>query len=432
VIAAPSAALVCSIALIAWAVAMRALSGTWLQPSAFFALWWCFAGIAPLILMPNDPVGVNAMAWLVAASIAFSLGALVGNWGFKTRRLAEPPATTDRELAAFSAVCFGAVMLGLGSNVAFVLGTPGISFSDGFSIENLVLASNLGYLARFGDVGVAAPPRLSQALLPFVYLAPAAGAIVFALGRRPRYKILGLVSFLPAIAVTILQTAKAATLIAMTLWFSCYFATRLRQGKLAVFTRAHLIAALVIGTIVTTFFFAVGLARLATTDVTLLNVVLVKIATSAFGHMTVFSHWLSEYMSSGVSPTLGAVTFAGPLELLGFGHRAPGLFENFVDLAIGETSNVFTGFRPLIQDFTVAGALVALALVGAVGGAGFRLVAAGKWSAVPLLLIAYVTIFWTPVTWFWIYNSLTATVVAIALIVLFVRVWRGRHHAATA
>jgi oligosaccharide repeat unit polymerase len=306
------------------------------------------------------------------------------------------------------------------------MGTPGISFAGGFSIESLVLASNQGYLAKFSDAPEAAPPRMSQILLPFVYLAPAAGAIVFALGRKMTHKILGIISFLPAIAVTILQTAKAATLIAMTLWFSCYFATRLRQGKLAVFTRAHVIAAAIVGSIVAVFFFAIGLARLATTDTALLNIVYVKLATAAFGHMTVFSQWLSEYATSSVTPTLGAVTFAGPLELLGFGHRIPGLFENFFDLAVGDTSNVFTGFRPLIQDFTVGGALVILGLVGLVGGAGFRMVASGRWSAVPLLLIAYVTIFWTPVTWFWIYNSLTATVLAIALLLLFVRLWRGK------
>jgi oligosaccharide repeat unit polymerase len=405
---------------------MRLLAGTWLNPAAFFALWWCFAGILPLIITPNDPVGVNAIAWLVGASIAFSLGALIGNWGFKTRRTLNPPAISDRELKVFGFVCLGAVILGIGSNVAFVMGTPGISFAGGFSIEKLVLASNQGYIAKFSDSPEAAPPRLSQILLPFVYLAPAAGAIVFALGHKARYKLLGILSFLPAIAVTILQTAKAATLIAMTLWFSCYFATRLRQGRLSVFTRAHIIAATIVGSIVAVFFFAIGLARLATTDVALLNIVYVKLATAAFGHMTVFSHWLSEYASSSVAPTLGAVTFAGPLELLGYGHRIPGLFENFVDLAIGDTSNVFTGFRPLIQDFTIGGALVVLSLVGLVGGAGFRMVAAGKWSAVPLLLIAYVTIFWTPVTWFWIYNSLTATVLAIALLLLFVRLWRGK------
>jgi LytS/YehU family sensor histidine kinase len=83
---------------------MRALAGTWLNPSAFFALWWCFAGIVPLILAPREPVGLNAMVWLVAASVAFSIGALIGNWGFKTRRIANPPPATDRELLVYGAI----------------------------------------------------------------------------------------------------------------------------------------------------------------------------------------------------------------------------------------------------------------------------------------------------------------------------------------
>ena len=50
--------------------------------------------------------------------------------------------------------------------------------------------------------------------------------------------------------------------------------------------------------------------------------------------------------------------------MLGLGHRIPGLFENVVDLVIGETSNIYTAFRPLIQDFTIPGALAVLALLG--------------------------------------------------------------------
>jgi hypothetical protein len=111
--------------------------------------------------------------------------------------------------------------------------------------------------------------------------------------------------------------------------------------------------------------------------------------------------------------------------MMGFGHRIPGLFDSIIDLVAGETSNIYTAFRPLIQDFTIPGALFILALLGFVGGIGFRLVAMGRWSGMPLLLAAYVTIFWTPITWFWIYNSLTATVVAVGLVVFFVRLWRG-------
>jgi hypothetical protein len=102
-----------------------------------------------------------------------------------------------------------------------------------------------------------------------------------------------------------------------------------------------------------------------------------------------------------------------------------------VDLVTGQTSNVYTGFRPLIQDFTIPGALAMLALVGMVGGIGFRQVAAGRASAIPLLIIAYVTIFWLPITWFWIYNSLTATVLAVGIILWFVRAWRGTQRVET-
>jgi hypothetical protein len=159
--------------------------------------------------------------------------------------------------------------------------------------------------------------------------------------------------------------------------------------------------------------------------VSLLNVVLLKLVTSAFGHMTILSQWLAEYWHQPLDPSLGKITFAGPLEMLGISQRMPGLFDSFIELVAGETSNIYTGFRPLIQDYTIPGALVALAAVGFVGGVGFRLVAIGKWSAVPLLLISYVTIFWTPITWFWVYNSLTATVAAVAFIVFFIRIWRG-------
>src|SRR5687767_13708506 len=92
-------ALVLSVGLIGWAAAMRAVSGTWLQPAAFFALFWCFAGIVPLIAAPKEPVGANAIAWLICASIAVSAGTFVGNGGFKTRRIYRALPPTDRELA---------------------------------------------------------------------------------------------------------------------------------------------------------------------------------------------------------------------------------------------------------------------------------------------------------------------------------------------
>ena len=419
-----------SIVLIGWAAAMRSLSGTWLQPSAFFALWWCLAGVLPLLLTPNEPVGANAMIWLIVASMAVSLGAAAGNWGFRTRLISEPSPPTDRENRLFGLALSISIVLGMGSSIAFAVGSA-VQLSDLLDLEKLVIVSNQLYVQRFAEVGAPPAPPFSQALLPFVYLAPAVGGIVFVLRSSFGWRLVALASFIPAISVTVLQTTKAAVLFAAVLWLSSYFATRLRFGRLAVFTKRHVILAGVVGGAVGAFFFGVGLARMASTDLSLLSIVFVKLLTSAFGHMTVFSQWLTEYWREPFNPSLGTITFAGPLEMLGYSQRIPGLFEAVVDLIAGESSNIYTGFRPLIQDFTIPGALAILVLLGFVGGTGFRLVAAGRWSAVPLLLIAYVTIFWTPITWFWIYNSLTATIAAIGLMVFFIRLWRGALSART-
>jgi oligosaccharide repeat unit polymerase len=418
-------ALVLSVALIGWAAWMRSVTGTWLQPGSFFALFWCFAGIIPLVLAPQEPVGANAIFWLLAASIAVSAGSFVGNGGFKTRRLASPAPATEREILTYGGVLAISVILGMGSNIAFMQASS-IGFADLFDLQKLVVASNLAYFQRYIDGVASAPPPVSQALLPFVYLAPAVGGIFFEMARGARWKALAISAFFPAIAVTILQTTKAAVLFAIVLWLSGYFAARLRFGQVKVFSRRHLLVAGVLAGVLAVFFFAVSLARLASTDISLIDVVLAKLVTAAFGHMTVFSQWLAEYWSQPIDPTLGSVTFAGPLEMLGFGHRIPGLFDSVIDLVAGDTSNIYTAFRPLIQDFTIPGALAVLALLGFIGGLGFRLVAAGRWSGAPLLLISYVTIFWSPITWFWIYNSLTGTVVAVGLIVFFIRLWRSQ------
>ena len=56
---------------------------------------------------------------------------------------------------------------------------------------------------------------------------------------------------------------------------------------------------------------------------------------------------------------------------------------------------------------------------------GEPLLTPGSTGWVPVLIAGYMTILWTPITWFWIYNSLTATVVVIGLMVVTVRLLRG-------
>lgn len=397
-----------------------------------FALWWCFAGILPLVFARYEPVSAGTMAWVILSSIVVSAGAWIGNGGFKTRHTPQhiEAGLTERQL--LSAVLLVSVVLGLASSAVFAV-KSGVSLADVLDLQRLVVLSNQLYVARYAETGAPpAPPLLSQVLLPFVYLAPIVGGLVYVFRRRWTWRLLALLSLLPAIAVTVLQTTKAAILFSASFWLASYFAARLRTGELRVFTRGHLVVGAVLGVVVTVFFFAVGLARLASTDTSLLSVVFLKLATAAFGHMSVFSQWLGQYWNDPFHPTLGAYTFSGPLELMGFSQRIPGIFENVIELVAGESSNIYTGFRPLIQDFTMPGAIVILLVLGVVSGIAFRRVAAGRWAAAPVLVAAYVTILWTPITWFWIYNSLTATVVGLAGLVWLIRLVRGKiGHVAT-
>ena len=402
---------------------MRALSGTWLQPSAFFALWWSFFGIVPLVLAPNEHVGPHAMLWIIAAAVSVSLGATAGNLGFRTRVASRPATATDREVFVIGTLVLWSVLLGIGSNIVFVM-SSNVAWGDLLNIEKLVIVSNQLYAQRFGDTPPA-PPMLSQLLLPFVYLAPALGGILFVIRREKRWKLVALLAFAPAVAFTILQTTKAAVLFAMVFWLAGYFAARLRFGRLSVFTKRHVLVAAGVSVVLAVFFLAVSLARLASTDAALLDLVVRKLFSAVFGHMTVFSQYLEMYWNQPFEPSLGTTVLAGPLEILGFGHRIPGIFENSLELLVGETSNVYTGFRPLIDDFGLAGALGILVLLGVIGGVGFRLVAAGRWSGAPLLLVAYYTTMLSPITWLWVYNSATATLFTVAVIVVGIRVWRG-------
>ncbi len=423
-----STTLILSIVLIGMAACMRIATGTWLHPAALFPGWWMLAGISPLIFAYDEPVSPAAVAWVIVASVAVSAGAVAGAGGFATRRISQPMPVSRFEKLLLSWPMVLAIVLGMLSNVAFAAGS-GVAFTDMLDIEKLVVVSNRLYVARYAEIG-APPPRLSQALLPFVYLAPAIGGMVFVIRREWRWKTLAMLTMVPAVAVTILQTTKAAVLFSGTLWLSSYFAARLRLGNIKTITRGHVIVAGGVGVLVTIFFFGVGLARMASTDTALGSLVRVKLVTAAFGHMSVFSNWLAEYSGQPFSPTLGTYTFAGPLELTGLRQRVPGIFENVVELIAGETSNIYTGFRPLIQDFTMPGALAILALLGVVAGASYRAVTAGNWGAVPVLVAAYMTMLWTPITWFWIYNSLTATVIAVGLMVYFIRLWRRAHYSA--
>jgi len=409
--------LLLGVALLGSAVVGRHLLRSWLAPGAYFALYWSLAFVVPMVALPSDPVPASAVLWVALAVAAVGIGsALPYRVATKERVTAWVP--TGREAATLTRAMIVCSGIGLGAPLV-AMWTAGFSISDVFSTDTLFTMARVFSVGRYEQTYE--PPGLSQALLPFLLAAPLLGGVVAASAARPAQRLLSIFPFLPALAMTLSQTQRAVTLNALVLWLSGYLATRVARGFEGLFTRRHVVVGGASTIVFFGLFFLAGWARLAAVQRDVLRDVGVKVVGTAVGHATVFGRWFDSHAFSDVSPTWGVYTLAGPMERLGLGQRKPGLFEESLVLDNGDDSNLYTVFRPLIEDFTVAGALLVLVLAGIVAGAAYVRARNGRLVAVTVLAAFYASTLYGFVTSIWIYNSVSAAFLLCGLVL-----WRLR------
>jgi len=90
-----------------------------------------------------------------------------------------------------------------------------------------------------------------------------------------------------------------------------------------------------------------------------------KFGTYALGHFHCFDIWFTSYEPTSYS--FGTKTFMGISNILGLEDRTQGIYAEFMQ--VGKNgyygiSNVFTSFRPLIEDFGEAGSIAIMFVMG--------------------------------------------------------------------
>jgi oligosaccharide repeat unit polymerase len=70
-----------------------------------------------------------------------------------------------------------------------------------------------------------------------------------------------------------------------------------------------------------------------------------------------FGWWVLEHYSYDCCK-LGAMTFIGPLDFFGFIDRKNGIYESFYFINQDLKTNIYTGWRFLVEDFSIIGPLV--------------------------------------------------------------------------
>jgi oligosaccharide repeat unit polymerase len=104
-----------------------------------------------------------------------------------------------------------------------------------------------------------------------------------------------------------------------------------------------------------------------------------KFITYTIGHMYNVDLWYTSYIPTEL--TWGSRTFMGISNLLGLEDRVQGIYQEYNN--IGKNgffgiSNTFTIFRPLVEDFSEAGAMVVMFVMGIIANMAVKALSARR------------------------------------------------------
>ncbi len=393
-------------------ISARVIKRSWLEPGAFFVLYWGVACVGPLVLSPGDKVSAGAVYWIFLSTLTVLLGDFVGAVGRKEKQVrTQNVVFSGSQVLFISSVVICCSIVGLISFV-IVLNSAVQNLGSLLSMEELLNVARKIASHRYDRTY---RPFLSQFLNMFLYAGPLFGGILVAISQRRRYVIIAALPILPALLMTAVFTLRGFTIISIVLWISSYLATRVLLCHYQLFTKRHLISGLLVVVLLLIIVAGAGFARRGSIDTDSIAARSYAIVCNvAFGHMAVFSNWFERRGLEVKSPLPGSYTFAGIFDLLGIREREVGLFTETVTLSSGDTSTIYTVFRVLIEDFSPLGSLFILFLVAFLASRVYQRVLQGDARVMPILAAFYATVLWSFCTSIWIWNSIIAAFVLFA------------------
>jgi oligosaccharide repeat unit polymerase len=399
------------------AIAARRSGGSWYSPAAFFAAFWCIFGGLPLIAGPLD-VPPAGMLFIVAACTAVFLGA----WAARRRWPATAgPVLTMNEpplLGWFIAAC---TLLGI-AVVVLILGSINVPGSANRDISFGGIVATIHQLAIARNAGTWQEPAVARVLTTAVYLGAMLSGSMIAMRNAGWARLLSLAVFLPSVAITVILTTKASLLVPIVLGASSYLATSLAAGRPPRLTLKRTVWLAGAIAVLAVAFVLIQMVRYAGWSSGQPLAVVRLLWLDSFPYLAVFSSWFQgNALSTSLHPALGQYTFAGVFDLLHIHTRVAGVYTEQVSIG-GSTYNIYTAFRGLIEDFTVPGAVVFLALVGFGAELAYQRVRSGNLRYAGLLAAFYAATLWSFVVDLFTYNTIVlAYLILIGYLVLAAR-----------
>ncbi len=393
----------------------RIVGGSWFAPGAFFSLYWFVFMLYPWLLAPGYPIQASGVLWILFSSCAVCAGAVVARGYmvyYHQQRWGQRPVVVKQLVFPWlNVILLCSIFLGLCAPV-YLLHSQGYLNSSLLSVSYFLNVANRFSVMRYSE-GFS-PPVFSRLMVVFVYLAALLGGIRWSTATRRWEKMLAICSLVPALCMTAVLTTKASIFFALLLYFSSCIVgiIFIKQGKVAIgrFVKPIIASSIILLVVI----FVADNFRAGRIDKSILDVW--HHLQSAFaGHMAVFSYWFDSYQAEDAR--LGQFTFAGLYHLLGIAEREIGLYSEPTSLPM-LSSNIFTMFRGLIMDFSMAGSLMFLGIFGFLAEGAYICVAKQKYLFLPLLMLFYAVTFWSFVVSIMNYNTILVAFVIFACLCL--------------
>lgn len=354
---------------------------SWIAPSTVWPIAWGLYAAAAIPYMAEPLDFVPGLLWILLNCTVFLAGALLSR-GFTFSQACGSGDLHNRFPFLRSIVAVLA-LAGIAS-VAIAVRSLGFSVVDLLSFQGLArMSAQSRAVFFFGD---AEQGGLARVLLVLAYTGPLFGGLSFAVATRWMQRVTALVPLVAITLVGIVYGSRMGVLFGGSFWVAAFLVGRLLDaadrpgtGTRLFFLVGGLSFGLLAGlsTVIQFIRYFVGSQKAGD-----------LILADPFGFLAAWATWFRESGGAEGGLAAGFYSFERISRMLGFDRPAfPAIDVGFT------TSNVYTVFRALIQDYGTFGSLIVVLAIGFVGSLAYRAVVAGRATWLAALAMVYAFMF---------------------------------------
>ena len=369
-------------------------------PAHVFTLYWCGFIFVTLLCSSFLILKLSGIIYILIAVIAFSLGSLaVSRMRLKSDHRIRVVPMSQTGMRRFLLILTGLAFIG-----------PLISLmKNGFSLSNILNLDDLMDMNhemaedRYASDLNSSP--IDRVFSFFIYLAPLCGGTFYHFLKGKKW--FSVISILPGLFTALTAGAKMGFITSVELWLTGFIMGSLFTGTKLKMKRSFV--GLALGAVA---FIAVLLLsmmfRIGEVSVEVFQIVTDKMVIYAIGSVPAFDQWFDTNAFHLSSWSFGAKTFYGISNAIGLMKREGGVYSDLAVVSVmGGSTNVFTIFRALIEDFGVIGSIMFSFVVGAFNQLLFNTLRAKRYPLLcgSLLAASYFYILWSFVISIFAYAS---------------------------